>query len=252
MAGWGKSDELPPDLANGSERVLAFRQGEWQVLRPFGGPGLSQRWRYGIVTNTFGPEISFGAEMAKAWPGETIGIIKVSEGGREIKAFLPPGEGGPLSLLGKPTLYEKMMTALAEARASRDVELCGFVWMQGGTDMKTRERGAAYYDRQKRLIEVVRRDTGVPDLPFLIGTYRAWDQPDDLADWEPKPRDYEMVGAPDVLRAKWRLALELPNVKLVFARDLPKHRDGLHYNTEGQLALGRLFAAAFLELRPKP
>jgi hypothetical protein len=37
----------------------------------------------------FGPEIAFGHEMAKAWPNETIGIIKFSTGGTSLLAWKP-------------------------------------------------------------------------------------------------------------------------------------------------------------------
>jgi hypothetical protein len=242
--GAGNSLELPPALREGNDRVLMFHGGRWQPLRPFQPAALSQRI-YGLTEYTFGPEIGFGAAMAEAWPDVAIGIIKVAEGGEKIASFLPGAD--PARRGDDVGLYEIMMRELAAAREQRDFEVAGFLWMQGAADMQVLTRGLAYYPRLVTLIECVRRDTGVPDLPFLIGTYRTGDTPDDLEGWVPNSYDLLMAGAPSVMRAKWRASREIPNVRLVIARDLPKHRDERHFNTEGQLELGRLFAKALLE-----
>jgi hypothetical protein len=245
--GAGNSLELPQDLREGNDRVLMFHEGRWQPLRPFQPAGFLQR-RYGLTEFTFGPEISFGAAMAEAWPDCTIGIIKVAVGGEKIKSFLPGAE--PARSSDDVGLYEIMMRKLAAGRAQRDLEVAGFLWMQGADDMKTLTRGMAYYPRLIMLIESVRRDTGMPDLPFLIGTYRTGDTPDDLEGWVPNSYDLLMPGAPSVMRAKWQAARQIPNVRLVIARDLPKHTDRRHFNTAGQVQLGRLFAEEYLRLRP--
>jgi hypothetical protein len=241
--GWGNSLELPAELREGNDRVLMFRGGRWQPLRPYQSAGIRQHV-FGLTEHTFGPEIGFAHVMAEAWPDRAIGIIKVAVGGEKIASFLPGAEQGVDE--DDVGLYEIMMSMLAAAREQRDFEVAGFLWMQGAADMRTPMRGMAYYPRLVTLIESVRRDTGVPDLPFLIGTYRANDTPDDLEGWVPTAYDLLMAGAPSVMRAKWQASLQIPNVRLVIARDLPKHADGNHFDTAGQLALGRLFAEEFL------
>ena len=107
MVGWGDSTKLPDDLRNGNDRVLMFESGKWQPLRPHEPANRGQR-RVGLTEFHFGPEIAFGHEMAKAWPDETIGIIKFAIGGTSVLAWNPDwkkedadrGEKG-----GKGTFY---------------------------------------------------------------------------------------------------------------------------------------------------
>ncbi len=88
MVGWGDSTKLPDDLRKGNDRVLMFEDGKWQPLRPHAPANQGQR-RVGLTEFHFGPEIAFGREMAKAWPDETIGIIKFSIGGTSLLAWKP-------------------------------------------------------------------------------------------------------------------------------------------------------------------
>jgi hypothetical protein len=82
MVGWGDSTKLPADLRNGNDRVLMFENGKWQPLKPIRKAQANQE-RLGMTEFTFGPEIAFGHEMAKAWPEATIGIIKFAIRGNE-------------------------------------------------------------------------------------------------------------------------------------------------------------------------
>src|SRR5687767_13780741 len=83
MVGWGDSTKLPDDLSRGNDRVLMFEDSQWQPLRPHA-PVIDLMRRVGLTEFSFGPEISFGHEMAKAWPSETIGIIKLAFGGTSL------------------------------------------------------------------------------------------------------------------------------------------------------------------------
>jgi len=65
-----------------------LKDGKWQPLRPHEPANQGQR-RVGLTELHFGPEIAFAHEMAKAWPDETIGIIKFSIGGTSVLAWKP-------------------------------------------------------------------------------------------------------------------------------------------------------------------
>lgn len=73
------------------------------------------------------------------------------------------------------------------------------------------------------------------DLPFIFG------QVDPPADRYPASEEVR-----NAQRAAERL---IPRSKMVSTEGLAKHDDQLHYNTAGQLELGRRFARAYLELR---
>ena len=75
------------------------------------------------------------------------------------------------------------------------------------------------------------------DLPFVLGLVN------------PPPERYPAYDA--VRDAQRRAAREFVNVHLVETDDLSKRSDNLHYDTAGNLELGRRFAAMYLSLGVK-
>jgi len=240
MAGLGLSSELPESVRKGCERVLMFRGGRWQPLRP---------WHF-----TFGPEIAFGHTIAAAWPGETIGIVKQAQGATGILAWHPQWTAEKADLTGdgeKGNLWKALTRRIAAARAAARCEVTGFVWQQGGKDMITLESGKQYLHNLCVLTGALRRETGVPDLPLVLGSYRLPGIPDDLSDFDPSAH-HEGVpgrpGAPYVVKAQFDAQKAATPAKMVPLRGLSTHRHNVHYDTRGQLTLGRLLAEGYLEL----
>ena len=151
--------------------------------------------------NRVGPELDFGYVVGDHHDDPVL-IVKTAWGGRSLyRDFRPPSAGLPgdealASLLTaeqkrdpERTLeqvrasfgrdYRGMLAevdrALREAReafpAMGDGEyvLSGFVWFQGWNDMVNRDATAGYARNLECLIRDVRRDLGVPDLPFVVG-----------------------------------------------------------------------------------
>ncbi len=238
MGGQGMSAELPDNLLSPNDRILMFENGRWQPLRP--------------LKHTFGPEISFAQRMAKKWPNETIGIVKQSVGGTGVLAWHPQWTKEKANLTGdgrKGNLWKALTDKVRTACAATDCEVMGFIWMQGGADMGRIETGKAYLKNLKALVDGLRKETGVLDLPFVLGSYRQDGIPDDLSDFDPE--DYVTKirpGSPYVLKAQFDAQKAMPPAKMVPLRNLEKHPKNVHYNTAGQLKLGRLFAAGYLEL----
>jgi len=252
MAGYGDSTKLSDELRNGNERVLMFEGGKWQPLRPFKETNERMKERQGMMEFSFGPEIGFGQEMAKAWPDETIGIVKQAIGGTGILAWHPnwskeeadrtnDGEKGPL--------FKVLVGKVREACESAECELMGFVWMQGGADMKDESLAKEYLSNLKALVEGIREETGVADLPLILGSYRPGGTPDDLTGLDPsKLSELKRPAALYVLQAQYEAQKELAPAKMVALRNLETHPRNVHFNTAGQLELGKLFAKAYLEL----
>ena len=139
------------------------------------------------------------------------------------------------------------MDKVRQAQKSREIEIVGFLWHQGGADMKKVEVAKEYLDNLKELVAAIRKDTGVANLPFLCGSARRGGIPDDLSTVQPRLREGRYVAAEWVLKDQFEAQKEIPHAKTVIARDLAKHPKNVHYNTEGQLTLGKLFAKAYLE-----
>jgi hypothetical protein len=253
MVGWGDSTKLPDELRRGNDRVLMFADGQWQPLRPHA-PVIDLMRRVGLTEFSFGPEISFGHEIAQAWPDETIGIIKLAFGGTSLLAWKPDWSKESADRVGQGnwgSLYRKLLEKISQAQESRKIEIIGFLWLQGGGDMKNVDVAQEYLTNLKAFVAAVRKDTGVADLPLVYGSSRSrdpgFDLPDDLSKFEPQVVTGTYPAAQWVLKAQFDAQREIPRSRLVILREVETHPRNVHYNTEGQLATGRIFAAAFLD-----
>ncbi|MHC4596637.1 MAG: glycoside hydrolase family 99-like domain-containing protein, partial [Planctomycetota bacterium] len=255
MVGHGNSLELPDALRKGTDRVLMFEDGKWQPLRPFKPPNKTQR-KNGLTEFSFGPEIAFAHAIAEAWPDETIGIVKQAFGGTGVLAWNPnwtKEQADRTKDGGKGNLFKKLTDKVKAACASRDCELMGFVWQQGGKDMVFVDVAKEYLTNLKAMVDGVRKEVGAEDMPFLYGSARRseWNLPDDLSDMVPTELNSGRIGAMWVFKAQWDAQQAITNAKMVIHRDLERHPKDAHYNTAGQLELGRLFAEAYLDMAEK-
>jgi Ca2+-binding EF-hand superfamily protein len=249
MVGWGDSLKLSDDLRRGNNRVLMFENNRWQPLRPIRKVMKNQE-KFGMTEFSFGPEIAFGHAMAKGWPEETIGIVKLAVGGTSILTWKPEWSQEDANRVGQGrvgSLYQRLKQKTEQAQRSREMEIVGFLWIQGGGDMKNVSVAKEYLDNLKSLVAAVRKDTGVPSLPFFCGTIRRTNDPADLSDLVPERNAGPYPAIQWVLKAQWEAQKEIPYFRTVILRDVQTHPKNVHYDTEGQLEVGRLFAQEFLD-----
>ncbi len=249
MVGWGDSLQLPEEMRSGNEHLLMFENGKWQTLKPFAKARENQK-KFGMTEFSFGPEISFAHELSKAWPDETIGIVKFAVGGTSILTWKPDWKKEDADRVGQGrlgSLYEKLTAKVEQARKPREIEIVGFLWLQGGGDMKNVAVAKEYLENLKAIVAAIRKDTGISDLPVLWGTARRSQDPDDLSDLVPERVDGPYPAIQWVLKAQWDAQQEISNSQPVVLRDIETHPMNVHYNTAGQLEVGKLFAEAFLK-----
>ena len=250
MVGWGDSLKVSDDLRSGNDRVLMFENGRWQALRPIR-KAMKNQEQFGMAEFSFGPEIAFGHAMAKAWPDETIGIVKLAVGGTSILIWKPDWSKEDANRVGQGragSLYKRLMQKTDEARKAREIEIVGFLWLQGGGDMKNVAVAKEYLDNLKSLVAAARKDTGVPNLPFFCGSIRREDDPEDLSDLVPERVGGRYPAIQWVLKAQWQAQEAIPHSGTVILRDIKTLPMNVHYDTEGQLEVGGLFAEAVLKL----
>jgi len=256
MDGWGSSVGLSQEYRRGNDRVLMLHEGRWQTLIPHQKPTPYQQKEVGIPEFTFGPEISFAHSLSEAWPNDRIGIMKLAPGGTGIMAFAPKYSKRDADLLkdgAKGPLYQILMEKVAAARKAGPVEFCAFIWYQGSKDMRLMETGERYMENLTNLVSALRRDTGAKNLPFILVSRRWADIPDDISSIEPNgiplfTPDRPATGL--VLKAQWDAQQAIPNTRMVILRDMPHWPTNGHMNTEGQLKTGKIFADAYLEMKP--
>jgi pimeloyl-ACP methyl ester carboxylesterase len=253
MAGMGNSVELPDKLRYGTENKLMFEEGKWQKLKPHKPTHKKQRELLAMTEFSFGPEISFATEISKANSNETIGIIKSARGGTGILAWSPNWtiEQANRSNDGKKgDLYKVLIDKVKAAQKSANIEIVGFLWQQGGKDMTKLSLAKEYFDNLNAMITGIRRDLDLPDLPVFIGcsvSEKTLKNIDKAQKAQLEKIQKTRPGIEYVIRARFKAEEKIPNVKVVVTPDLEKHPKNVHYNTNGQLALGKLYAEAFIE-----
>jgi len=251
MVGWGDSLKLSDDLRNGNDRLLMFEYGKWQRLKPLR-KAMNNQEKFGMTEFSFVPEIAFANEMAKAWPDETIGIVKFAVGGTSILTWKPDWSKEDADRVGQGrlgSLYKKLMAKVDQARTAREIEIMGFLWLQGGGDMKNVAVAKEYVGNLKSLVAAVRKDTGAADLPFVYGSVRRANDPDDISDLEPKRVGGPYPAVEFVLKAQRDAQKEIRNSRIAILRNIETHPMNVHYNTAGQLKVGKLFGDEFIEVQ---
>jgi len=245
------------------------------------------RWEYFVPRNRFGPGVSMAHELADLWPNDTIGIIKVSDGGTGVRVFEKNWTKERAARTfdgGKGSMYKDLMNAVATAKKISQPEFSGFVWKQGAADGTKKDLANEYYDTFKLLISDLRFDLDAPDLPAFVLSYmndekllkavlstmsdedllkakesaskRSLNDEDLLKVVLSYMNDLARDKKPPnkrpyiatVIMAQNRAGRELPNVTTVYPGNLPRiGGDNNHINAEGQSKLGKIAASAVEE-----
>lgn len=206
-----------------------------------------------VGDNAFGPEITFGYDMAAAMQGTQIAIVKYAVGGTGIarsKDYIPqlagfndngnnwhPPEPRQLTENLYTTLLRNVQSALQDLTSQgKQHHLAGILWMQGEHEASLSPGMASDYQTLlSDLISHLRADLGQPALPFVIGQISdAWTY-------------YTTVQT-----AQSNVCHNDPHAALVVTRDLPRMTpgDGAHYDANGMAALGSRFATAMQSVMP--
>ncbi len=217
----------PPDLSQAQADVFFYYD---SPLAP--PPTLTTlRPGSGKNANEFGPEVSFGRQIADASPSESFAIIKYANGGTALYNDWAPGTGTEYNIF-KTTVSNGLAALQA---AGHTTEIVGMLWHQGESDAIEGQQ-ADYESNLTAFIADIRANYG-PKLPFLIGEIRRANGPAFVT----------------VADAQVTVADADPHSEFVAASDL-NFLDTYHFDASSQLTLGERFAAAFdpQPLEPNP
>ena len=238
MSGCASVKGVPPELIGPQKDVIIFARGSikvkeygWDYLRDGLGDGYGDRDGAG----SFGPELTFGRDMAAGHPGEVIALIKCAWGATDLGVqWRPPGAGGKTG-----PLYTSFVKAVRDGLGKLDPafepEMAGMIWMQGEADALYKNLYPQYETNLTCFINDIRAEFKQPRLPFVIGqiaTAKAYAPP--------------MWGA-EVRQAQVNVSKSLPQTALFETGDY-KLVDPWHYDTAGMISLGSRFAKAMLAL----
>jgi hypothetical protein len=201
MAGRGFAAEVPAIVDEG---IQMLRNGRWQMMAE------------PVHNDKPGAGIGLAASFAAAWrldhPSETIGLIPAAEGGTSLDDWA----------VGSP-LFDH---AVAQAKlAQRSSTIQGILWHQGESDCSP-ERVAVYKEKLTVIIDALRKDLGLADIPVIVGA---------LGDYLP----HGMYGKYFSSYASVNEALKAyaPS-DYVSAHGLTANPDGLHFNASSLRVFG--------------
>ena len=207
----------------------------WIDLAPGSGHGQTSP----VYPKEFGPEVSFGRALADAHPAAKIALIKYSVGGSNLDKQW--AADGPLF----KNFTNTVQAALAALTKAGDTyELRGMIWQQGENDAASPKFAAAYQTNLTHLIERVRKDLfGGKPLPFIVGG---------LSDSQNSTIKTPGTGWYVVRQAQETVAKTVPNVGFASSDSFSTRvGEAIHFNHDGQVALGKAHAAEMIRLEAK-
>ena len=221
MDGVGRVADLSGEWAGPFPAVPLWKQG-WKAVAP----GLEA-----TSSDCFGPEVSLSRALHAAWPGRDLRFIKHAASGQTLAQQWAAGNG---------PRYREFKAKLDSARADlnrqgQEYRFVGMLWMQGESDAMNASFASAYQVNLERLVATIRNEVRTPDLPFIMGRIA-------------KHYDSKPPGGNATVRATQEAVAEAdPNVACFDTDDIEiaSYNPG-HYNSEGQLELGRRFATVLL------
>ena len=196
-------------------------------------PGMSE-------TSAFGPEITFGRDMADYYSGAptvAVAIIKYANGGTNLHTQW--AAGGDATTTGDGSEYvifqntvASGLAAISAANPGDTVQVMGMIWHQGESDAGSAATASAYQANLTGFIADLRATYGAA-LPFVIG---------EIAD---NGGNYTTIRA-----AQAAVASADPLTGFVDV-DTFDMKDALHFNAAGQMDLGSGFATE-MQAVPEP
>jgi|GEM_PF-404037 len=226
MDGCGRWRELPEALREPPVNVVMWDNALRKWV-PLGTDSFARR-----RGNMFGPEIAFARKLARAYPDQTIALVKTSAGGTKLHTQWLPGKAmyGRFRANNKNAISRLRMTG-------KKFDIAGMLWMQGESDSETVEMARAYEKNLKELVRDVREKTGHQKLPFVMGRIST-----SLLKKTPWNFDHAAI----VRRGQQAVADADPDVYIIDTDKLSTLKDNTHFDTKAQLTLGDEMATLML------
>ena len=216
--------------------MMHLKDDRWYVARhPLHLVGDARTFQ-GADNAGVGPGMAFAEALLARNPRARIALVPCAVGGSSIKQWQKGAR-----------LYDEALRRALLARettAAAGGVIRGALWLQGEADA-TRAGLAAHEAKLVKLVDELRADLGIPDLPFLVCTIGEMKQPGD---------DSERIQMKaEMNRLLLSLSTKRPHVDCVDARALTTHLgDFVHFDTAAQDEIGRRYARRFLALSGHP
>ncbi len=233
MVGMGRTNELNDSLLNLPNKFRYYRQcnpNKWEKLNSFD-----------ENISSFGPEISFTHLIKEKFPNDSIIIIKCALGGASLyNAFYPDGStkeraAEVIADKSRNNWFSKLTFLINIATKDLNCNFEGIFWMQGERDCRFEKPAKEYQNNLKFLADSVRSYINSPNMIFISGRVNP-----------PKDERYKYQNI--IREAHKTLNQYSPPAGWIDCDKLEINNDKLHYNTQGILDMGKLFAKKYIEL----
>ena len=192
-------------------------------------------------TSGFGPAISFGRSMADFYGGAndpSVAIVKYANGGTNIHTqWAAGGTNGTAGDGSEYVIFQNTINdgiaAIEAANPNETVTLAGMIWVQGESDADTTANANAYEANLANFISDIRLTYG-SDLDFAVAQLST----------SQTALNSQLLAT--IRSGQANVAANDPNTLLINSDEFYEGQgDGLHYNANGQIALGNALAVAF-------
>ena len=220
MVGQGTAAELAPAYRRAPANVEYYYNGYKAPLNRF---------------KHFGPEIGFAHEISRSFPNTKIKLIKFAVGGTSLFAWDPtwnPAKARSTGNASAGPLFKKLIKTVNIQFNGKESKLAGILWMQGEADARYLPAAKQYAGNLNRFVNALRSKLHSPNALFIMGSVN--------------PPIALFPSTPIVQKAQQVSASRIRNLRLIKTDDLGKRNDHVHYNTSGQIELGKRFARAYL------
>jgi Carbohydrate esterase, sialic acid-specific acetylesterase len=225
-----KGRGVMPETAANNPRILAMHMKDdlWYVARhPLHLTGDAQTFA-GHDNAGVGPGLAFAEALAAAHPNSTLGLIPCAVGGSQIKLWQR----------GAKLYDEAMRRAKLALQTTAPVKgrIRAALWLQGESDAAPALR-AVYEAKLLALVDDLRSDLAMPELPFIACTIGEMGDASKMAD---------KAAMNQILLS---LPQKRPHTACIDCRDLKTHiGDSVHFDTAAQNTIGQRFAESLLKL----
>jgi len=187
------------------------------------------------------PDLSFTPTVEAKFGAENTLVVKDALGGQPIRRWYKDWKSADgVAPESTGDLYDRLMGKVDSAIKSKTLKTITFVWMQGERDAKE-SHGEVYQASFAGLVAQLRADIKRDDINFVIGRLSDFDNDCTRYKHWIKVREAQVEVAKADPRGAW-----------VDTDDLNGDNDGLHYNREGYVELGKRFAEAAIDLIVQP
>lgn len=256
MVGFGYNRSLPAELIAPVDEVPTFSGAPRVDEEPIGGDGAWTKMQPGfglgsdfvdgeyILSDRFGPEITFVDEMKKLAPNERFAIVKYAWGGTALMDGVS-GYGSWDPSVKKLNQYDYFLKVVRDAMGECDIDgdgeadtliPAGIIWMQGEADaFESLHAANAYKENLANLTSLMRAAFHDKDLPIVIGR---------ITDSRKGREKTVMKYSETVRKAQEAFTEEDEHSVLSIVTEKCKYGedDEWHYLTEGYMLMGRDFA----------